>query len=62
MARVREYNCEKCDYSREEYMNDTGEIPFFLTGEKCPECGGRLALSLNAKSNGQRYYHNDRNY
>jgi hypothetical protein len=60
----KEYTCVKpgCVYARDEYFQDSENIPTILADEKCPECGGILALGSNLKSNEQRWRHNDTNY
>ena len=56
--RTYDYVCEGCDYRREEYFNDSEEIPDYLD-ERCPECGLALMKAFSPKNNSQRWKHND---
>ena len=57
--KVKTYVCENCTYSREEYFNDTEDMPEYLEGEVCPECQGSLCKAFTPKDNPQRWKHND---
>jgi ssDNA-binding Zn-finger/Zn-ribbon topoisomerase 1 len=56
--RTHDYVCERCTYTREEYFDDSEEVPDYLT-EKCPKCGADLLKAFTPKNNPQRWRHND---